>query len=302
MQNKNAIDEICRGLTNRHKKTHPNEPELYPVSVSKSIKAMMDSSPEKARREFPEVFYYVDGLLNTRISQSVHPAGIIISPVTLDDHYGTFVKDGEICLMADMDGAHELGLAKYDFLILKTVEVIRDVCKMIGKEYPKSHEVNFDDPLVWSDMLGSAAGIFQFEGDFAFDSLRKFKPQNIFDMSLVTAALRPGSASYRNELLARKKHKNPSPIIDKLLEDNGGWLVYQEDTIKFLQQICGLSGSEADNVRRAIGRKQYDRLQKALPAILDGYCAKSPKPRAEAEEEAKEFLQIIEDSASYQFG
>ena len=73
-------------------------------------------------------------------------------------------------------------------------------------------------------------------------------------MSLVTACIRPSGASYRDELLDRKIHKNCSPIIDKLLIDNIGFLVYQEDTIKFLQQICGLSGSEADNIRRAIGR------------------------------------------------
>ena len=77
---------------------------------------------------------------------------------------------------------------------------------------------------------------------------------------------------------------------------------YQEDTIKFLKDICGLTGSEADNVRRAIGRKQLDRLQKALPQILDGYCKMSPQPREIAEQEAKEFLQIIEDSSNYQFG
>ena len=91
-------------------------------------------------------------------------------------------------------------------------------------------------------------------------------------------------------------------MIDDLLRDNLGYLIYEEDTIKFLQQICGLSGSEADNIRRAIGRKQKERLDKAMPSILEGYCNKSPKPRAEAEQEAKEFLQIIEDSASYQFG
>ena len=121
-------------------------------------------------------------------------------------------------------------------------------------------------------------------------------------MSIVTACIRPSGASYRDQLLARVPHKNPSEIIDGLLADNLGYLIYQEDTIKFLQQICGLTGSEADNIRRAIGRKQRDRLEKALPSILEGYCGKSPKPRAEAEQEAKEFLQIIEDSASYQFG
>ena len=63
-----------------------------------------------------------------------------------------------------------------------------------------------------------------------------------------------------------------------------------------------MSGSEADNVRRAIGRKQEERLQKALPKILEGYCNKSDKSREIAEEEAKEFLQILSDSSNYQFG
>ena len=69
-----------------------------------------------------------------------------------------------------------------------------------------------------------------------------------------------------------------------------------------MQQICGLSGSESDNIRRAIGRKQKDRLDKAMPSILEGYCNTSSKSREESEQEAREFLQIIEDSASYQFG
>ena len=63
-----------------------------------------------------------------------------------------------------------------------------------------------------------------------------------------------------------------------------------------------MSGSQADNIRRAIGRKQKDRLDAAMPSILEGYCSKSDAPREEAESEAKDFLQIIEDSASYQFG
>lgn len=121
-------------------------------------------------------------------------------------------------------------------------------------------------------------------------------------MSIVTACIRPSGTSYRDVLLARQIHKNPSELIDELLKENLGYLIYQEDTIKFLQQICGLSGSEADNIRRAIGRKQKDRLDAAMPSILEGYCAKSPQSREVAESEAKEFLQIIEDSASYQFG
>ena len=78
--------------------------------------------------------------------------------------------------------------------------------------------------------------------------------------------------------------------------------MYQEDVIKFLQQICGFSGSDADNARRTIARKKPEDLEKILPDILKGYCEKSPQPQEVAEQEAKEFLQIISDASSYMFG
>lgn len=323
IQEKGAIDDIGRALAMRWSKAHPDagvikghheldggqgyyktDEDVNPWSIPNiaRIKSEFAADPEKTKQKYPELFYYYDGLLDTKVSQSVHPAGMVISPITLDDNYGTFDKEGETCLMMDMEEAHEVGAAKYDFLVLKTVQVIRDACNYLNQPYPKTHEVNWDDQEVWSDMAKSLTAIFQFESSFAADCFKKFQPKSIFDMSLVTATIRPSGTSYRDDLLSHKVHQNPSEIIDELLKDNLGYLIYQEDTIKFLQQICGLSGSEADNIRRAIGRKQKDRLDAAMPSILEGYCSKSSQPREVAEQEAKEFLQVIEDSASYQFG
>lgn len=299
--------ELVKQFTKEYSKLKEENEKIFQKNpwvgkVNTEIKDLFELDEEKARSQYPEVFYYYDGLLDVAISQSMHPAGIVASPITLRDHYGTFLSEGKEILQIDMECVHEAGLVKYDILGLKNIEIIKDTYALIRKPYPKSHEINWNDDAVWNDMLRSPIGIFQFESAFAFDSLRKFKTHSIYDMSLVTACIRPSGASYRDELLQRKPHHNPSPIIDDLLKDNLGYLIYQEDTIKFLQQICGLSGSEADNVRRAIGRKQKDRLEAALPDILEGYCSKSSQPRNIAEEEAKEFLQIIEDSASYQFG
>lgn len=313
IKEKGVIDDVGRALAGRYeKKKNPNwnprtkqySPENpYSLARVAKIKAQYDADPDKAKKDYPDLFYFMDGLLNTRVSQSVHPAGMVISPISLGENYGTFLKDGEWCLMLDMEEVHDgCGLAKYDFLILKTVQVIRDTCRSLGVPYPKTYQVDWNDANVWADMRKNLTSIFQFESAFAADCFKKFKTNSIEDMSLVTACIRPSGTSYRDQLLARQVHKNPSEIIDELLKDNLGWLVYQEDTIKFLQQICGLSGSAADNIRRAIGRKQKDRLDKAMPDILEGYCSKSDKPREIAEEEAKEFLQVIEDSASYQFG
>lgn len=310
IKEKGVADEVGRALAYRWERDHgnPNPKKTSkenPWSLAKiaEIKKQYDSDAETAKKKYPEIYYYMDGLLDVVVSQSVHPAGMVISPITLQDNYGVFEKDGESCLMLDMENVHDFtGLAKYDFLVLTTVTRLNKTCEYAGLKYPKMNEVDWLDEAVWDDMITNNACIFQFESKFAFDCLKKMKPKNIFDMSLVTACIRPTGSSYRDNLLARKIHKNPSEVIDELLKNNLGYLVYQEDTIAFLQQICGLSGGAADNIRRAIGRKQRDRLDAAMPQILEGYCSKSDRPREVAEQEAKEFLQVIEDSASYQFG
>lgn len=303
ISDKGTIDDIARALADKYNKSGEYEiAEKYSLSNTKAIKELYEEDPEKAKEEYHELFYYFDGLVGTAVSQSMHPAGIIVSPVTLPDNYCTFWNDNKRILSINMEEIHEVSLVKYDILGLKNVEIIKDCCELAGIPYPKSHEINWQDEKVWEHIIDSPVGIFQFEGQYAFDLLKRFQPKQINDLSLVNASLRPSGETYRDDLLAHKKHKNPSKLIDDLLADNEGFLVYQEDTIKFLTNICGLSGSDADNVRRAIGRKQVDRLQAALPQILEGYCNKSDKPREVAEQEAKEFLQIIENSSNYQFG
>lgn len=274
----------------------------YSLKIIARIKKEFEADEEGTREKYPDIFYYYDGLLNTVTSQSMHPAGIVVSPITLADNYGVFKREGHVILSIDMECIHEVSLVKYDILGLKNIGIIKDAYKLIGKPYPLSHEIDWYDEAVWEDMLRSPIGIFQFEGEFAHSMLKQFRPRSIFEMSHVNAAIRPSGASYRDRLFKRELNKNPSKIIDDLFADNLGYLIYQEDTIKFLQDICGMSGSDADNTRRAIGRKDKERLMKALPQILEGYCSNSPQARKKAEEEAKEFLQIIEDSAEYQFG
>lgn len=301
LQSKGAIDDICRAL--RHKAEKTNEDCPYTLKVADEIKKEFEQDEEATRKKYPEVFYYYDGMLGCIISQSQHPAGIIASPINLIDNYSGFVNaDGQVVLPINMEEIHEINLVKYDLLGLQNIQIIRDTCRLANIPYPKSNEINWNDENVWADMITSPVGIFQFESDYAFKCLQDFKPTMINHMSLVNAAIRPSGESYRERLFNHEVNHNPSEQIDELLKDNNGFLVFQEDVIKFLQDICGLSGSDADNVRRAIGRKQMDRLQAALPEILEGYCNKSDKPREIAEEEAKTFLQIIEDSSNYMFG
>ena len=221
-----TIEEIVRGFRHKWAEQHPEADKgenPYQVSLVAKIKADYGKDAETCKQKYKEVFYYFDGFLNTRVSQSVHPAGIVISPVTLDDNYGVFHhKDSGVVLQIDMEEIHEVSLVKYDMLVLNTLQIIRDACKLANIPYPKSHEIDWDDQKVWEDMMVSNIGIFQMESPFAGKMLKDFNTKSIFDMSLVTACIRPSGASYRNDLISRVPHHNPSPMIDELLADNNG--------------------------------------------------------------------------------
>ena len=282
----------------------------YTLSKITEIKKEWASNKEKTRTKYPDIFKYYDGLVGCIVSQSQHPAGIVVSPINIIDNYSVFEKDGMQILPLNMDEIHDCGLVKYDILGLKNVGIIEKTCEYAGIPLPTESTMDWEDQDVFEDMMRNPVGIFQFESPFAFDTLKKYYtnlkakglPFGIDDMTLCNACIRPSGASYRDKLINLQEYKNPSEMIDKLLANTHGYLVYQEQTIAFLQEICGLSGGEADTVRRGIGRKRQDILDAAIPGILEGYCNKSDKPRDVAEDEAKAFLKIIEDSASYQFG
>lgn len=243
-----AIQEICRGLE-------------IPYGDVEAIKNLYKEDPEEAKSTYPNVFYYFEGLMGTIISRGKHPAGIVGSPVDLHSAIGVqYIKDkdtGENCIVSqiDMKEIDGLNFVKYDILSLKNVGIIKETCQLAGIPYPKSHTVDWEDKKVWKSLFDSPVGIFQFESKFGFESLKKFKAKSVEDMTLVTACIRPSGESYRDMVFDHKKNQeNPTKEIDSLLEDSLGYLVYQEQQIAFLQEMCGFTGGQADTIRRAIGK------------------------------------------------
>lgn len=256
------------------------------------------------RNKYPEIVKYYNGLFGVPISQGMHAAGIIVAPsyINLYSEYGVLRNGEDQIISIDMDLCHDVSLVKYDILGLKQLQILRIACETANMKVPDSCDVDWDDAVVWKHMLDHPVGLFQFEKRNSFELLKKFHPKKIDDMTLVNAALRPSGASYRDDLISKKFNKNPSEQIDELLKDNNGYLVYQEDIIKFLQEICGLSGSQADTVRRGIAHKKEKELEESMPKIIEGYCSKSTHQREEAINEVNKFIQIIKDSSSYMFG
>lgn len=200
----------------------------FSLDVAKQIKTEYEVDPDATRKKYPDVFKWFDGLCGTVVSVGMHPAGVIACPYTLPDNYGVFNVDGKRVLQINMEECHTLQLAKYDCLGLKNVEIIKDTCEFVGIPYPKSHLVDWEDKNVWEHITDSPVGIFQFEGDYAFELLKRYQPTTINHMSLVNASLRPSGESYRDKLIAHEPCVNPSPIIDRLLEPNGGYLVFRK--------------------------------------------------------------------------
>ncbi len=298
LADKAVIDTIGKAFRVRY-----GDNTKYTLNKIKEIKKEYDTDPQKTKGKYKDLFYYYDGLKGCIVSQSQHPAGIIVSPVSLANNFGMFYgKDKQQILPIDMEECHEMGLIKFDILGLKSVGVIDKTYKMIGKHFPRAYEVDWNDQKVFEDISNDSTMIFQFESDFARQSIRQMQPKSVDDICLCSACLRPSGESYRNQVYNRQWNKNPSKLIDDILSNSYGFLVYQEQTIAFLQQVCGFSGSEADNIRRSIGKKDKEKIAKALPQILEGYCNKSDKPREVAEEEAKQFIKVIEDASGYSFG
>ena len=313
ISDKGVIDDACRGLKNKYVlenrkdlnfKTYTDEdiPECkYILKNVDKIKKEYAENPEETKAKHPDIFYYFDGMLNTIVSQSIHAAGIVISPVTLDDEYGTFMNSGEHCLLLNMDEAHDVGMCKYDLLILTNIKIINDVYKAIGKPFPKMYQIDMNDQAVWQDMRRSQWGIFQAESDFFYNSLKRMKPTNIKEMALLTASIRPSGASYREDVFERKTHKNPTKEMDELFKDSFGFCVYQEDIMKALTELCGFTGSQADTVRRDIAKKDPVKVERDVAMIRESYIKRSNKPPEEAERDVADLLQVISDASGYSF-
>ena len=145
VSDKGTIDEIGRALSDKWTEEHGKSDNPYSLDNIARIKKEYEENQEETKKKYPDIFYYFDGLVNTTISQSMHPAGIIVSPVTLPDNYGTFWNDGKRILTINMEEIHEVSLVKYDILGLKNIEIIKDTCELAHIPYPKSHTVNWQD-------------------------------------------------------------------------------------------------------------------------------------------------------------
>jgi DNA polymerase-3 subunit alpha len=277
------------------------------------LRRVYDTEPEA--RQVVETAKGLEGIVR---NSSIHAAAVVIAdrpltdivPLQLAEDRGPTVNgdNGErsyrTVTQYPMKPIEEIGLLKMDFLGLRNLDVIEaalDIIEESTGERPDMTTLPLDDPKTY-EMLqrGDSIGVFQFESDGMRDALRKVKPSEFNDVVALNALYRPGAMRYI-DIYARNK-RNPEGIayIDERLraitESTYGVILYQEQSMEIAKQIAGFSGPEADDLRKAIGKK----LREAMAALKDRFV-EGARATGTSEQVIQELWAVNEAAADYSF-
>lgn len=226
----------------------------------------------------------------------VHAAGVIMSSDPLIDIVPIMKReqDGAIITQFDYPMCEALGLVKMDFLGLRNLTVLDDALENIKRNRDIDlvlEDLTFDDPATY-DLLarGDTLGVFQLDGGPMRALLRSMKPDKFEDISAVGALYRPGpmGADSHNKYARRKNGREPiDPIhpeleepLAKVLGETYGLIVYQEQVMEIAQVLAGFSLGQADNLRRAMGKKKKSELDKQYAGFQAGMLERGYSQKA----------------------
>jgi DNA polymerase-3 subunit alpha len=220
----------------------------------------------------------------------VHAAGIIIAPYDLTDIVPVAVAKDSDLLVTQYDGRviEDAGVIKMDFLGLKTLTIIKDALRMIKQNHGVQIDIDYiplDDQQTYElYQRGDTNGTFQFESDGMQMYLRELKPDKFEDLIAMNALYRPGPIEYIPNFIARKHGQEPIvfdlPDMEEYLGETYGITVYQEQVMLLSQKLAGFSKGDADVLRKAMGKKQIEILNKMEAQFMDGAIAKGhPKDK-----------------------
>lgn len=258
--------------------------KLIPEKLGIQLKEALELEPKLL--ELSEINPTVGTLLD--LSQRVeglnrhagiHAAGVIIADGNLVQHAPLYRGvDGENVVQYDMKHAETIGLIKFDFLGLKTLTSIHRSLKLIQEERGiviRPEEIPMKDPGIYEIMsAGDNLGIFQFEGDGISDATRKIKPSSFEDITAINALYRPGPMAMIPTYTARKHGEEPVeyifPELEEILKETYGIIVYQEQVQLIAAKIATYSLGEADLLRRAMGKKIKEEMDRQRERFLTG--------------------------------
>ncbi|MFA6129737.1 MAG: DNA polymerase III subunit alpha [Candidatus Omnitrophota bacterium] len=264
--------------------------KLIPAELDMTLKKAMESEPELSNlyRNNPQI----TKLINTALSleglnrhASVHAAGVIITDKPLNTYMPIFkTTDDQVTTGYSMGTLEKIGLLKVDFLGLKTLTVIDETLKLIKKT--RGIEINIetlplDDPNTYKLLASShTIGVFQVESSGMRDLLKKLMPERFEDLIALLALYRPGpiGSGMLDDFMKRKHGLVPiryeHPKLEPILKETYGIMVYQEQIMQIASALGGFSLAQADILRKAMGKKIPEVMEKQRSNFIHG-CLKN---------------------------
>ena len=269
--------------------------------------------PEIDRREAAEEEVAELLSLATRVEGIVrnigmHAGGVLIAPGRITDFCPLYQQPGSDSAVSqfDKDDVESIGLVKFDFLGLATLTILELAKDFIVARHPNRRDFSYDDlplddPAVYRLFSeGLTEAVFQFESRGMQGMLREAKPSRLEDLIALNALYRPGPMDLIPSFVARKHGKEtveyPHPLVEPVLAETYGIMVYQEQVMQTAQVLGGYSLGGADLLRRAMGKKKAEEMAQHREIFRAG-AAKNAIPA----EKADEIFDLMEKFAGYGF-
>ncbi len=284
--------------------------KLVPAGPKVTLEGALSAEPRLAEiakksdkhRDLIETSRKLEGLSR---HASTHAAGIVIGREPLT-HYVPLYRDprtGAITTQYTMDYLEECGLVKMDFLGLKTLTIIKKTCDMI-----RERGIDFDIEKIPDDDRatfelfgeGRTTSVFQFESSGMQAILRRTRPDSIEDLIALNSLYRPGPMDNIDQFVeskqGRRKITYPLPRLEPILKETYGVIVYQEQVMQIAREVAGYSLGQADILRRAMGKKKPEVMEKEKKTFVEGALAKGY-----TREQATKIFDLLVPFAGYGF-
>ncbi len=282
---KMAIKDVAR-IQNLPAQVSNQLTKLIPEKPNITIDEAIELSPEfknEALNGAPlikEIIAYARTLEGSIRQTGIHACGIIISRDPLIEHIPVFKSKETDLLVTQYDGHYleEVGMLKMDFLGLRTLSIILDTLEIIKERHGIKLDINnipLDDKKTFQLFSqGLTTSIFQFESDGMKKYLKELKPDRFEDLIAMNALYRPGPIKYIPQFINRKHGKESIvyalPEMEEYLKETYGITVYQEQVMLLSQKLANFTKGEADTLRKAMGKKQRDVLDKMKDRFMQG--------------------------------
>jgi DNA polymerase-3 subunit alpha len=275
------------------------------------LKRAYDTEPESRR-----IVDVARGLEGTVRNSSIHAAAVVIAdrpltelvPLQLAEERGVLGEDAgrayKTVTQYAMGPVEEIGILKMDFLGLRNLDVIEsalDIIERSSGDRPDMARLPLDDSKTYEMLArGDSVGVFQFESDGMREALRKVRPTELEDLVALVALYRPGAMRHIDTYARNKRNPEAIRYLDERLraitDSTYSVILYQEQSMQIAKEIAGFSGPEADDLRKAIGKKLRDKMAGLKQRFFEGARATGT-----AEPVIRELWAVNEAAADYSF-